>query len=272
MDTAIIIGFEYTKSNNTSLCGCTLDMYRAYRYAKDMNVNNIYILSDMVSYTPNKRVYMKYGNAIDEFIPSMEGVNWNYVDSIDSMCTYVDKIETGRKIMVYYTGHASTLENNIPCIELPSNEKLPFVMFRDIILNKIHPDSQILWIMDCCKAGGFLLPYTLNNNSFVLTNEDSFVYHDIICFVSSEISQISIASEEYSYFTKYLFENLEKGIISLAKIQENILLSLGVRINQVCSVYSSYIRPACLWLWALKIDMDISIYSDHILLNSRCHI
>ena len=92
--------------------------------------------------------------------------------------------------------------------------------------------------MDCCE-GSISLPFVLNDKSYRLENEKSFVKPKIICISSSLENENSITTKSGSIFTQYLFEIINNPNLSLYEILQKIKLKL--RIKQTANISSS--RP-----------------------------
>jgi hypothetical protein len=286
MPTAILIGFEYTFN---SLMGAIIDLYHAYRWCESFNCD-IHVLTDikLVKDVDNlhSAIERKIVNSdIMTFYNEIKSkiLIYNSRDLLMSIIRLLKSKSTDNKLFIYYSGHGVK-----DCMVMPDRTLLPFIDFRDNILNVIDSYVEIFWILDCCNPNGLHLPYKLNGNSFVLSSSKiECVSQPILLITSSEVNEKSIATKSGSVFSRHLFRLLtllntddqpiikRKSVIIPTHKNRNLRrlignLSSSIRkmhtgYAQTVSVYSSYVIDPILWMWIgspknydIVIDLSLS--------------
>ena len=248
MDTAIIVGFDYHNTKGVATLGATIvDMYRIFKWCQTLNTKHIYIITDCEYATQ----YYKLEREMENFNCSNKSFIWHNVSTVKLFCNVISQIKCGTKSLIYYTGHGED------GIKLPSNEIIQFIHYRDIMLSCFRKQSQIIWILDCCTASSFPLAFRLDKRLFVDRDLQVLVHHDIIAFISGDGR--SAAGDHYSYYTKYLLEELKRKKLSLIDIHDVTSKSLEERINIQCYIYSSHKRRPVLWTWIIDGECSISL-------------
>jgi len=162
---------------------------------------------------------------------------------------------------------------------MPDRTLLPFIDFRDNIVNVINPYVEIFCILDCCNPSGMHLPYKLVNNEFILSpTKIECIRQPMLLITSSETNEKSIATKSGSVFSRHLFRLLtrlstddtktfnfdklsfkKKKIIIPTYKNRNLqrligtlassIRSMHTGYSQTVSMYSSYINDPILWMW-----------------------
>ena len=283
MPTAILIGFEYTVN---PLVGTIIDLYHAISWCSSSGCD-IHLFTDITKIDASI-----IQQAVDHKMAHPDILT--FYDRIESklIVRAARSLQEGiarvlslgvpdNKVIIYYSGHGVK-----DCMVMPDHSVLPFIDFRDDILNSLNPYVELFWILDCCNPNGLHLPYRLSHNSFTLSNSKIVcVTQPIILITSSESSEKSIATRFGSIFTYHLFRLLYRleeppiitdGIIpiqrnrNLRRLIGNLASSIR-RIHsgyaQTVSIYSSYVIDPVLWMWIgssksydLVVDMTLSVF------------
>lgn len=235
MITALLIGFEYNDSQ--SLRGTASDILIAYHWCKSIGVKDIRIYTDIPTTTLN---LPRYEPDVLMNLPNFKS----------------------NKLFIYYTGHG---ENSH--MIMPSGKNIKFTHFRDMIIKKVSPQTEIFWILDCCNAEGLSLPFQLEDNTFRLTENFDAVINPILLITSCNPHEESTSTIVGSTFTGHLF-NMLKDINKYPIIRDGVIpvqynrnlrrlmgeLNAAIRKShtgktQTVSIYSSYALDPVLWLW-----------------------
>ncbi|MFK5971458.1 MAG: hypothetical protein QM487_15260 [Candidatus Marithrix sp.] len=248
MKQVILIGFEYN-----SLPGTIIDLYLAIKWCQTFKCN-INVITDIREFdlifldqSIKKRIVSNdIFNIFDITTVNIIKDKDEFIDKLSSLCNLNDDN------IIYFTGHADSGK-----MILPNNNKISFVDFKNIISNNCPYNSDIFIIMDCCSAEGLFLQYKLQNNSFILKEDRSYVSQKVLLITSSNYDQKSIATKYGSVFSQVLFEQLYKisfnpKNISILELRNNISKQIKnkyPKYNQSVSIYSSEIIETDLWLW-----------------------
>lgn len=288
MPTAILIGFEYTFN---SLTGAIIDLYNAYKWCQSFGLRNISVLTDIefVRDPANLQAAVDKNLADSDLLTFYSRIGSKIiVKNATALLTNIIRIlrlgVPDNKLVIYYSGHGVK-----DSIVMPDRTLLPFVDFRDNILNVLDPYVEIFWILDCCNPNGLHLPYKLEGNQFVLSpTKIECVPQPILLITSSEINEKSIATKFGSVFSRHLFRLLtmlnsdEEPIIhrksitipinrnrNLRRLIGNLASSIRkmhTGYAQTVSVYSSYVIDPILWMWIgshksydIVADMSLSV-------------
>lgn len=286
MPTAILIGFEYTFN---MLPGAIVDLYHANNWCKTFDCD-VYIFTDIEN---NKNNSIDNEIVKSDFVYFYDRITKRYIvkNSIEMMGNIVEIIGNGivdNKLIIYYSGHGVK-----DCIVMPDRSLLPFIDFRENILNVLNQHVEIFCILDCCNPNGMYLPYKLVGNGFGLSSTKiKCISQPMILITSSESYEKSIATKEGSVFSRHLFRILtrlfidEKKLLSsisinskkiIIPVQKNRNLrrligelsssirSMHTGYDQTVSIYSSYVIDPILWMWIgnnkpydLVIDISLS--------------
>lgn len=274
MDLAIIIGFSYNKNNEDlhrhHLPGILIDIYRVYKYTKQLT-DNIIIITDLRSESDTKIVELKdsiINNNVDIEILNFLGIIKNsgllheYTTKKDLLTTIKREVHLKSKIFIYYTGHSlhgnillPTMNNEICYLsDNPTDFTLNFSILRDALSTSV-PEAQIMVILDCCGSQGLHLPYKLQNQIYNLTSRSDKKYplQEIICFSSTMSDEVSIASKNGSLFShtffKYLFTSRK-----VSDLLEVLTVEISKKFNQTPTVYVTYPNLKMLWRWLYRTD------------------
>lgn len=286
MPTAIIIGFEYSVNklsyvqsslststpdshgkvvSPTTLPGAFIDIYQAHRWCLSFNCAT-YIFTDVTADVTSKYSFVLKksiaNNIVDPDIVSFyDMVDTTLVNTSAELLLELDALLLNvpdNRLIIYYTGHG-----NKDALVLPSHELLSFITFRDRILSKLAPTTEIFWILDCCNPTGLHLPFLLERNNFVLSSAKiSCVMQPILLIISSNSEEKSVTSDTGSLFSRGLFQllhTLNSANTTISARNRNMRRLLGnlssairkmhTGYTQTLSIYSSYITDPVLWLW-----------------------
>lgn len=284
MPTAILIGFEYTFN---SLVGAIIDLYHAYRWCSSFGCD-IHVLSDITTVKDENNLK----NVVDRKIADADlltfydkiAKRYPIKDRHGLLTTIIGILEAGvsdDKLIIYYSGHGVK-----DSMVMPDRTLVPFIDFRDNILQTLHSYIEIFWILDCCNPNGLHLPYRLEGNIFVLSSSKiECVSQPILLITSSESNEKSIATKYGSVFSRHLFRILTimnddgstvRGRSITIPIHKNrnlrrLIGNLSSSIRkmqtgyaQTVSIYSSYVVDPVLWMWIgsnknYDIAMDLSL-------------
>lgn len=271
MPTAIIIGFEY-KFN--SLTGAIIDIYNAYKWCESFGCN-IKIFTDIeqikdyeiLKQSINKKFTQPDILGFYNRIPHMTIVN-NGQTLLTSIIKFIKYGIPDNKLIIYYSGHG-VKESMV----MPDKTLLPFIDFRENIMNSLTKYTEIFCILDCCNPNGLHLPFKLENNAFVLTSSKiECVCYPMLLITSSDANEKSIATKFGSLFTHSLFTALtdlndtshpiiikRKSVIipsnrnrNLNKLLSRLIASIKKvhsGYSQTVSIYSSHVIDPVLWMW-----------------------
>lgn len=265
MRKALLIGFEY--KDKKKLPGIATDLYQVYSFLKSYhwNDNEIFVMTDIEK---DDSTDVLKTSILDEIVNSgilsfiedikerkqyIQFKSHNHYNNFESLFSSVSNL------FVYYTGHCK--DNNII---FPNNSLVSLNIFKTYM----DKSKNVLCIMDCCESG-INLPFLLKGKTYKCHEEiskDSFVKSNMICLSSSLENEKSITSKSGSYFTRYLFEILNK-YSELYIIREKITTSLS-NIKQTINILSSYPKnfyiPGFLYSYP---DISVEINRNYILID-----
>lgn len=294
MPTAILIGFEYTFN---SLTGAIIDLYHAYKWCKSFDCD-IHIFTDInhIKDPNNLQNVVERKIADSGLLTFYDNIKSKTI--VNNGSTLLNKIINiltmdipDNKLVIYYSGHGVK-----DSMVMPDRTLLPFVDFRDNILQVLYPYVEIFWILDCCNPNGLHLPYKLEGNTFILSpTKIECISQPILLITSSEANEKSIATKAGSVFSRHLFRILtllnseqEQPITISRKPSGRYRINIPTHKNrnlrrlignlassirkmhtgyaQTVSVYSSYVIDPILWMWVgsckhYDIVTDISLSS-----------
>lgn len=286
MVAAILIGFEYTFN---SLTGAIIDLYQAHKWCHSFGCN-ISVLTDIeyVKDIDNLQNVVERKLAEPDLLTFYPKISPKIVhDATTMMGDIINILRSGipdGKLIIYYTGHGVK-----DCMVMPDRSLLPFIDFRDNILDNLDSYVEIFWILDCCNPNGLHLPYKLEGNAFSLSpSKIQCVLQPILLITSSETNEKSIATKSGSVFSRYLFQLLtllnrpieisnsgkmnftvkNNHLVIPSEKNRNLRRLIGnlassirkmhTGYSQTVSVYSSYIIDPILWMWiGSRKDYDI---------------
>lgn len=271
MPLAILIGFEYTHNR---LPGAIIDLYHADRWARSSGCQINLIMDRTCGSDPDLLCDAYAQNIIEtdqfEFDPkTVLRIQTRAALSL-ALTTLLSQPILDQKLIIYYSGHGAA-ESMI----LPDQSLLPFVEFRDLILNLIEPYTEIFWILDCCNPNGLHLPYKLHETRFRLVSTPiECITHPSILITSSNWNQKSVATRFGSVFTLHLFRFLtrlrfnvratiddtdsishslprskNRNLSRMVSHLESLIQKMKTGCEQTISIYSAYMIDPVLWLW-----------------------
>ena len=288
MPTALLIGFEYTFN---SLTGAIIDLYHAKKWCESFGCD-VHILTDIENVRDQGNLQQVVDRKICApdiltFYDTIAKYKTIIRDSMSLITSIVNILKEGvhdNKLIIYYSGHGVK-----DCMVMPDRTLLPFIDFRDNILNVVNEHVEIFCILDCCNPSGMHLPYKLVNNEFVLSpTKIECILQPMLLITSSETNEKSIATKSGSVFSRHLFNILTrlcsgyidnktpKKIVVPTYKNRNLRRLIGTLASsirgmhtgyaQTVSMYSSYIVDPILWMWIganksydLVVDITLSI-------------
>lgn len=266
-DLLVIIAFSYSNMGELHLPCCIVDAYRVYTECGEPPA---LLITDSEGYECE---YNKLGNDLSFF--NLNGnragkwpdLKWIVINSIKDLISSVQYIiGNNHHCIFYYSGHASH-DTKGEYLLLPSGEELSMLKYRNLLLHKIPYDAQVLWILDCCYAGSMSLQFKREDDNIQIETLAHPTKQHIICLSSSCYNQKSLASPNYSYFTKYIFQYIKKSDGILQLIVDLTRCKLADRTSQVCNVFLSRPHQQTLWLWVFsEVLKDIYVVDDEIIL------
>lgn len=253
MAIAILIVFKYMFN---SLKGALIDLYLSYQWCKKYNYD-IYVFTDITMIDDNHITGAINNKIVDYeikfFFDDIEKkffIN-NKISLILEIITILKQGVPDGKLIIYYSGHGVK-----DSMVMPNRELLPFIDFKNNILDVLDSYIEIFCILDCCNPNGLYLPYKFNHNTFTLSpSKIEFITQPFLLITSSNTDEKSIATNHGSLFTNSLFKLLsdEKSRLrNLSKLINNLKSSIKnfhSGYYQTVSVYSSYIIHPILWTW-----------------------
>lgn len=276
MPIAILIGFEYTFN---SLTGALIDLYHASKWCKSFNCD-IHVLTDInfIKDIDNLQHVVDRRIADSDLLTFYDSIISKTIirDGASLLMSIIKILQIGvpdNKVIIYYSGHGVK-----DSMVMPDRTLLPFIDFRNNILEILESYAELFWILDCCNPNGLHLPYKLDGNNFMLSpTKIECVSQPILLITSSEVNEKSIATKSGSVFSRHLFRLLSQlNNINLLKLpivnssrKKHVVipnhtnrnlrrlignLSSSIRkmhtgYAQTVSIYSSYIIDPILWMW-----------------------
>ena len=259
---ALLMGFGYESNPEMRLLSTIIDLYRMYKYTKELGCE-VRVITDiqetccLIKPILDGVIDMDITLFLDTLRKRSEYILWNpSLDWKEMICW-----EKYDKIIFYYTGHGIR-----GYIVLPDHDRghntLSVYTLRDIILNYSRKNSQILCLFDSCFAPILSLPFYFCDNHFKRTVGQYCSQH-ILC-LSSNPSGKSLCSGSGSEFTKYILNLLGQGIISLSEINKYDTLLVNhtclskytpeekKQTEPIVVIASSYPVGSILWTWVTR--------------------
>ncbi len=287
MRVALLIGFSYDGTAKT-LPGIIIDLYLAYKLAKQSSVDKLIIITDIENDRSTKVLFDAIvGGLVDgqilSFIETIKNdkvyCSYSDIQQIKNDISFI--LKDADECIIYYTGHVK-----LGYIELPeiikieisyidddknknenidngkSELKYSLYEFYNNIFFSVSPSSQILLIMDCCHGSGLNLPFKLKNYHYSLTRYDNPIYpkQNIIYITSTNITERAVASKNGSLFSRTLFKQLCNNQRSLVKILQNLRSEHKL---QTAMVYSNLANNKFIWNWLYFDEPKIIVNLDH---------
>lgn len=266
---AIIIAFGY-KANKLS--GALIDLFNAYIWFKKYNYN-ITIITDITT-----DIDVKVKNYIVNSDEAKRDILFFYehvkkssykCDNVENLCNILRiACKNKDKLVIYYSGHGIS-ENML----LPSSELLPFEKFRDIVLEVTNEFTEILWILDCCNPNGMHLPFRLNSEGFFHMSKSkiSFITQPMLLITSAEQKEKSVSDQYGSFFTRYIFQELDntRNLLSIISNVSKKISEQYTGYSQTVSIYSSYIFTQMFFWINHKTDIVYDISEKVIVIRNN---
>jgi len=212
--TALIIGFYYQHTSYyehyRTLSGALIDIYQAYTYCKalDYDVNIIGdFLNEPTPKNVNKAILNGYVDVdILDFCRDYESIITNVTTKYQFKQALKHHLQNcGDTLFVYFSGHGSPCGENLI---LPSTFTMKWQSFYKQVLTASSA-MEIHFVLDCCYAPKFNLPYIWRKNRFRLQNlYASSPEQSIYLFCSSKNDETASSSDNGSLFTRFFFEYL----------------------------------------------------------------
>ncbi len=324
MKVAILIGFSYGADCNypsaqrddperTPLPGIVIDLYQAYTASVKMGADKICIITDInrdqqTSLLMNAMIESIVYIDILSFIDTIKKNKFysKYQDRNNFIKCILENSTQADEVFIYYTGHvslghiifpieevgvtfaeSSTIDHVSMSPDYNSNSdepKMSLTDFRLLILDSVHDDANVLFVMDCCNSNGLNLPFKLCDKVYRLshnvdhtdssgnTERTVFVTQKVICISSTMSDENSITSRDGSIFTRAFFKQLkeEDGLScrSISRILTIVGEECTLKYAQTATVHSSYPNLKMLWNWVYQpISLNINVdYIDNVLI------
>lgn len=240
---AVLIGFEYTYGENTTMIPCIkTDLENIIKFVSSF-VDKIAIFSDI--------------NVKDSFSDYITNVHNGY-----ELMKELSDIEFYDRIIFYFSGHGVA-----DCILTPDEKAIDVRLLLNLLIK--DASSQVFAIMDCCHASSMRLCYKLNNCKLILRDRRLTVpiANEIILITGTneDKNEKAISSKTGSVFTNnlcLLFSH--KGFCrDFTTIIRNINKMVFEERNgyiQTTSIYTSKVMEQVVWSWiGNKYDL---VYDD----------
>lgn len=289
MVTAILVAFEYIRVVNSTLIGAVFDLYHAYKWCSSFGAN-IYIFTDVdfnkhIPYLKLSAQHNRVDNDAATFLNNHP--NTYIVKTKKDLFDNLKHVEYDSRVILYYSGHGIK-----ESMMMPNQELVPFVLFRNSILNNLSPATEIFGILDCCNPSGLHLPFKLRDNNFRLSGRKvDCIHQPFLLITSSDDSEKSIATKDGSAFSRVLFSTLtllnesfsveQQQTIpvsrnrNLRRLMSNIASTIRrqhIGYSQTVSIFTSYYTDPVLWPWiGSKNSSDIVVDSSLSVLVIRNH-
>lgn len=226
MVVSILVGFKYEKEGLRFLPRITIDLYQVYNYVKKFS-DQVYVITDIKDNEKNSGYIFQASNRgvvsskVLYFISNIKSCG-EYIEYIglEALKNSIKTLLIGQdKVFFYYTGHGT--DDNLL---LPNNVTIDYNDLRDLFLDNTKINSQLFFVLDCCRGPNFQLPYFYKNR-YHLTNKKDRKYFNqkIIMLTSSKKGERSLSTPYHaSLFTTSLIKTLNKGEINLKSITDVI--------------------------------------------------
>ena len=173
------MGFGYELDEKDVLFSTIIDLYRMYRYVKELKCQ-VKVVTD-IKVTPclikpildgsvdvEITLFLERIKGLGEYVLWTPSLEWK-----DIICW-----ERYDKIIFYYTGHGVRGHIIVPKHDYDQGKDNTLSVYdlRDIIISHSTPDSQILCLFDSCFAPTLCLPFYFANQYFKRQNLHSVMY------------------------------------------------------------------------------------------------
>jgi metacaspase-1 len=242
---ALLIGLNYTHSQKeVELTGCVRDARNMEEFLKDLDFENIKVLTD-------------------EDPRDLDKLTWSgIVMAIHRLC-----VESWEKnlatVFFHYSGHGRQVRETLGHEKDGLNEGIVPIDYNvhgtitDDVLNTLfttfNPSTRIVCVFDCCHSSTILdLPFNWTNGVLNSDSQDSKASNrngpDIVCLSACQDSQIAgefHISLDTGAFTTCLLEQLHRhpkaNIHKVHSCVNDMLTKNGYK--QICALSSSFTIP-----------------------------
>lgn len=249
MQLVVLIGFLYERDR---LDSTYTDLYIIHKLCSGTN-SRIVTISDtrgIPDVVVSNIVTSKIDTGITTYHPDTS--EWYTVRTLNDLVGVVEQLnlELVDRLVIYYSGHCETGG----LLRMPDDTLCKMIDFRDMILNRAKPDAQVMFIIDCCNADHLQLPYNYQCDRFVLQKDYISCSQNVLALVSCEEGQVAVSSHA-SFFTRHLVQVLDRDIIYIPKIIQDVTSSMrysGYREVSDIKVQSSYYNGDVVWTWPYR--------------------
>jgi len=250
---ALLFGYCYDGDEETTLDSSYYDLFTAYSYLSKRNIQCL-IFSDLQSSLIAKDVSekKKLGIPFLSFHHNGEGRNYSKYSLEELSSEEIQlKLSSIDSLFLYYTGHMT--EKGEFCF---GSKQVEVKTFLSDLGQRLRDHCQVFCVVDGCHSGINLFPYYYSEDKIRLrfdVHESAFAMkQDCVYFYSANEGQKAASSKHRSYFTKYVFQQLEEGVVSfgllLNETQKRVAFRKGKN-SQTAGILTSQRLSPNLWPW-----------------------
>ena len=259
--TAVLIGFQYSRSAQERLVGTIVDLYRAYRYTRKIGCEQVLIITD-IEHTdfPLEIITAIAKKAADGgIITFLQTYPALVVTTIDGFRSALTQIPSGGKLVAYYSGHGAN-----HTLILPDGNPFDMHTFRDTLLEHLDHNGELFCIVDCCHSHGLFLPFAFEQKDFQLREGYlNFLRPRIMLLTSSQEHRDSQSTHLGSVFSRFLFDWLGQGNgLRLYQLRQDISKKMTDEESstQHIGIYTSWKEVPLLWPWVVgRLDWNVDL-------------
>lgn len=253
---ALLFGYCYKDGEDSTLKSSYFDLFIAYNYLSERGFHCL-VFDDLSCLNTVEHMYDKKDINVDflSFHHNKGGIHYSKHDIQDCYPKMTEVLQellgNCNQLFFYYTGHM-TKESDF-CF---ANIKVKVDVFLTHIGRLLQRTCQVCCLVDSCYSGVNLFPYTFNGQKIVLRSDfETSIFalkQECIYIHSANSDEQAVSSKYRSYFTKYIFRQLETGIPNFNILLDETQKRIAVRKKhevQTAGISTSYRMPARLWPW-----------------------
>lgn len=266
MRVALLFAYSYRANpEQDSLQSSYFDIFTAYEYLSQRGFYCL-VFDDFDSKLVVENLHNKKDLNVRflSFHQQRKGLNYQKMNTNDPFREPLVKqtLKDASCLFLYYTGHMTETGNFC----FPFAEIHISTFFRQLS-RLLKASCQIFCIADSCYSGQALFPYVFEQGKIILRqglDGDIFsLSQECIYIFSAAADEKAISSQYRSHFTKYIFQQLEDGVVLFNVLLTEVQKRLHNRRSrqaieiQTAGIACSYRLTPRFWPWVFGYNFVI---------------